>query len=97
MNIQILNLAGGSHQGSRPRRSEEDWRRGISWSCNTYMHKNNTRKLPLWLSQTRKNILFLILSLMFFFYKSENRKAEQVLPRVGRIDTSGRGRWLEKG
>jgi hypothetical protein len=28
-------------------RSEEDLKRRINWSCNTHMHGNNTRKLPV--------------------------------------------------
>jgi hypothetical protein len=49
--------------GSRLGRSEEDWKRQINWSCNTYMHRNNRRNLPVFvsLSQTIKNIISLIL------------------------------------
>jgi hypothetical protein len=33
--------------GRRLGRSEEDWKRGINWRCNTHMHGNNPRKLPV--------------------------------------------------
>jgi hypothetical protein len=29
------------------RRSEKNWKRQINWGCNTYMHENNTRELPV--------------------------------------------------
>jgi hypothetical protein len=39
--------------------------------------------------------MFLLLSFVFSFTKSENRKAEKVLPRGKgrRFGTNGRGRW----
>jgi hypothetical protein len=33
--------------GKKLRKSEENWKRQISWSCNIHMHGNNTRKLPV--------------------------------------------------
>jgi hypothetical protein len=33
--------------GSRLKRNKEDWKRRVSWSCTTYMHGSNTRKLPV--------------------------------------------------
>jgi hypothetical protein len=51
--------------------------------CNTHVHGNNTRNLPveLSLSLTSENAMFFLLSFMVFFpTKSENRRAEQVLP-----------------
>jgi hypothetical protein len=46
MNIEILKLA-RTTMGSRLGKSEEDWKRQIDWGCNTYMHGNNIRKLPV--------------------------------------------------
>jgi hypothetical protein len=40
-----------------------------------------------------EHCVFLIIFHVFFFYKIENKKAEQVLPSVGM--GGGRGRWPE--
>jgi hypothetical protein len=42
--IQNFKLARAT-LGTGPRRCVEDWKRRISWSCNTHMHGNNTRKI----------------------------------------------------
>jgi hypothetical protein len=54
-------------------RSEADWKRQISWCCNTHMNGNSTRKLCVKLSllQTRKPscFSFYLYLFCFFFYK----------------------------
>jgi hypothetical protein len=37
----------GTTMESRLGRSEEDWKRGINWSCITHMQGKKTRKLPV--------------------------------------------------
>jgi hypothetical protein len=52
------------------------------------------------LSQTSKNVMFPFLSFMFLsFIKSENKRTEQVLPRVGQglLAPVGVERWQGKG
>jgi hypothetical protein len=62
--------------GSGVRKSEEDWKRQINWSYNTYMHGNNSRKLPvsLYLKLAKHHVSLL----HFFFYKIREQEGRQV-------------------
>jgi hypothetical protein len=48
------------------------------------------------LSQTSKKVVFLSIFYLFSSRKSENRRAEQVLPGLGRVSTSGKGEVARK-
>jgi hypothetical protein len=73
--------------GSGLGRHEEDWKRWISWSCNTRMHRNNTRKLLYshLYQKLAKLSCFSFYLLCFLFYKIGEQEVEQVLwgDRVG--------------
>jgi hypothetical protein len=77
-NLKLADATMGRGLG----RCEEDSMSWTQWGWNTYMYGNNTRKLPglLSLSQSTKTSCF---SLFYIFSstKSQNRRAEQVLPR----------------
>jgi hypothetical protein len=50
-------------------RSEEAWKRQINWHCNTYMHRNSTRKLPcsyLYLKLAKGHVSCFIFYVCFF-------------------------------
>jgi hypothetical protein len=65
-----------------------------------YIHGNNTRKLPVYLSlsQTSKTAMFLFLSFMFFLLQNQRTEGWHQFCRVGRrVGTSRKGRWWGKG
>jgi hypothetical protein len=55
--------------------------------CNTQVHGSNAKNVSvqLSLSQTSKNAMSFFLVLVFSSTKSENNKAEQVLPGSGAV------------
>jgi hypothetical protein len=60
--------------------------------CNTKVQGNKARNLSVYLSlsQTSKNVMSLIISYLFSSTKSENKRAEQVLPERGGAGGGGR-------
>jgi hypothetical protein len=67
------------------------------WGYNTHMHGNSTRKLCSYLYLKQAKMLCCSFSLFSFSStKSENRRAEQVLP-LGRDGTTGKVEALGNG
>jgi hypothetical protein len=54
--------------------------------CNTHVHGNNTKNIPIWLSLSQTSINTMFFLLIFYAFsstKSENKRVEQVLPVSG--------------